>query len=278
MSRLRDYVAARYVLLHGFAGSPASWYETLAAAAPALPPWAPRICGHGERPRRRTGSSSCHDGFLGEVRRLAGWLAARPRSPGELRVVAGYSLGGRLALGLVLERPDLFDAAVLVSAHPGLEREDEREARRAADERWSLLLEQEGMNAFVSAWETQPVFASQETLPASARALQRHARLRHDPRALAGAMRALSLGAMPPYVARLEEVELPVCWLVGERDAKFRALAEASAARMPHARVEVLPGCGHNPLLEAPVALARALRRAAVEANENAARRQTLDA
>lgn len=257
--------AVRWILLHGFAGAPSSWYETLAALAPRLEPIAPRLCGHGTTAAGRPMSARCR-GFEGEVARIAELVAAKPRGPAEVRVLVGYSLGGRLAVGLLLARPELFDAAVLVSAHPGLAREEERAERRASDEQWATLLERDGVAAFAAAWERQPVFAGQERLGPAALECQRRTRRRHHPSALATAMRALSLGAMPSYGPRLQGVTLPVRWVVGERDAKFRMLAEVAAAKMPRSRVEVLAGCGHNPLLEVPNELARVLRRAADEA------------
>jgi 2-succinyl-6-hydroxy-2,4-cyclohexadiene-1-carboxylate synthase len=255
----------RWVLLHGFAGSPASWDDTLAELRAELPPMVPSLCGHGPGAAGPPGAASCAGDFAAEVERLAMRVAAVPRAPGERRLVAGYSLGGRLALGLALEHEELFDAAVLVSAHPGLDDEAERAERRAADERWAAMLEREGIGAFVDAWEAQPVFAGQERLPASVLERQRRDRLAHDARALAGAMRALSLGGMPCYGRRLAAISLPVWWVTGERDSKFGALAAAVAAGRPPARVEVLAGCGHNPLLEAPAELARLLRGVAVE-------------
>jgi 2-succinyl-6-hydroxy-2,4-cyclohexadiene-1-carboxylate synthase len=255
---------ARWVLLHGFAGSPASWDDTLAELRAELPPIVPWLCGHGPGAVGPSGAS-CAAGFAGEVERLAARVDAVPRAPRERRVVAGYSLGGRLALGLVLEHPELFDAAVLVSAHPGLDDETVRAERRAADERWAALLEREGIGAFVDAWEAQPVFAGQDRLSASVLDRQRRTRLAHDARALAGAMRTLSLGGMPCYGSRLAAAALPVWWVAGERDLKFGALAEAAAERMAAARVETLAACGHNPLLEAPAELARLLRGVALE-------------
>ncbi|MEX2267186.1 MAG: alpha/beta fold hydrolase, partial [Acidimicrobiia bacterium] len=41
----------------------------------------------------------------------------------------GYSMGGRLSLRLALDRPDLVERLVLVSASPGIASPGEREAR-----------------------------------------------------------------------------------------------------------------------------------------------------
>ena len=54
----------------------------------------------------------------------------------------------------------------------------------------------------------------------------------------------------------------PVTLLTGALDAKFTALARASAARWPHARATTIAAAGHNVPLEAPAALALAVREA----------------
>ena len=59
---------------------------------------------------------------------------------------------------------------------------------------------------------------------------------------------------MPPLWDRLGELTMPVTLVVGERDAKFRAIAERMGAP-----VVVVPGAGHAVHLEAPAAVAAAI-------------------
>ena len=70
----------------------------------------------------------------------------------------GYSMGGRLCLALAVERPDLVEELVLVSASPGIADERERAARRAADEQLALDVERDGVDAFLDRWLDQPLF------------------------------------------------------------------------------------------------------------------------
>lgn len=161
--------------------------------------------------------------------------------------LVGYSLGGRLALHIALAAPERVQRLALIGANPGLATEAERAERRAADERWAVMLETEGIEAFAMAWAAQPLFAGLD--PARARA----AKLRHDPHVLARDMRALGLGTQANLWPRLAELQMPVLWIAGADDAKFAAIAH----QMPNAAL--VPGCGHNVLLERPDALARLL-------------------
>ena len=55
-----------------------------------------------------------------------------------------------------------------------------------------------------------------------------------------------SLGAQEPLWTRLGEISIPVLWIAGENDAKFRALAERATALMPNAHLAIAPGAGHR--------------------------------
>jgi 2-succinyl-6-hydroxy-2,4-cyclohexadiene-1-carboxylate synthase len=228
------------VLLHGFAHTPASWREVIDALAPAL-----------DEPL-----FACpNPGHSADVAVGAGWAATidalAARVPPDA-IAIGYSLGARLALGLLAR--DAVAAAVLIGVHPGLDDEAERAARRAADARWSALLRTGGTAAFLDAWEAQPIFATAARAPAAVRAERRAARARLDAAGLADAMDVLGLGAMPPLGAALAARADRAHLIAGADDAKFRALAEA----LPPART-IIPASGHDVTLEAPAALAAAL-------------------
>lgn len=192
-------------------------------------------------------------GFDREVDRLAALAAAR--GFGRM-VVAGYSLGARLGLGLAVRHPARVASAVLIGGRAGLTDAGARQARIAADRRLAAALERDGIEAFVRHWEALPLFASQAALPAAVRASQRRRRLAHRPAGLARALRRLGLGTMPDYGPALDTLRCPVRLLVGGRDHAFRAAAEALARRLPRATVEVLGDAGHNLILEAPRAVA----------------------
>ena len=64
---------------------------------------------------------------------------------------------------------------------------------------------------------------------------------------------------------------MPVQWVVGEEDAKFRAIAEELARGVPGARVAVVPGAGHAAHLENPVHFGQLARRFFALAEQRAA-------
>jgi 2-succinyl-6-hydroxy-2,4-cyclohexadiene-1-carboxylate synthase len=245
-------MAPALALLHGFASDPSSWDEVRKRLDPDVAVVAPALVGHGDRE-----DESVSD-FEAEVDRLA----ARLRKHGDRFHLCGYSLGGRVALGLLSRHGALFTGATIVSGQPGLESAEERALRVTADEKWCRLLEERGIEAFVREWEALPLFSTQAGLDTSVLAAQRATRLRRDPRGLSHSLRATGLGVMPAYWERLGGVLVPTTLLVGGLDEKFRRIAERMARALPAARVEVVRGAGHNLVLEAPDAVATAIRRA----------------
>lgn len=241
------------VFLHGFTGAPASWQavidalpETARAAAVALPGHHPRV--------------PVLPGFEANVDQLASALDAAGLRACHL---VGYSLGARTALGLALSHPRLLARLSLVGVHPGLESAPERQQRIDKDRAWIDLLRDRGLDAFLDAWERQPIFASQESLPAQLRGRQRRIRASHDPEALARSLEHMGLGAMPAYGPRLAELPVPVTWIAGARDHKFATLARAAVEQLAHAgrpaTLALVPDSGHNVPLERPIELAALL-------------------
>lgn len=238
------------LLLHGFAGHGGFW----ARLAPSLVAAgfrvvAPDLPGHGAS----AAPDSPETYHLPEAAdTLAGHLTAIAGSTPWC--VAGYSLGGRLALHLAVRHPHRMQALTLVGASAGLESAEARSERRTHDAEWAQKLRTQGLESFLTEWEAQPLFATQAALPEAGKAWLAESRQGHDADGLARAMEAFGLGAQPPLHDHLSTLAVPTLWVAGEADAKFSALAHDLATRMPDARAVIVPGCGHHVPLERPEA------------------------
>jgi 2-succinyl-6-hydroxy-2,4-cyclohexadiene-1-carboxylate synthase len=239
------------VLLHGFTGSPDSWADVRAELGQTRL-LVPALLGHDGTP----GDAAIGD-FDAELDRLA----EQVRSSGlDSPHVAGYSMGGRVALGLLVRHAELFRGATLIGVNPGLSERRDREARIRNDEEWARLLEAEGTGTFVAAWEALPLFRTQGRADPAALERQRRIRLAHDPHGLARALRVLGLGAMPDFTAALRRIRVRVRIVAGGEDDRFRVLAKQMGARIPDAKLRILQGVGHNPVLESPAEIAALLK------------------
>jgi 2-succinyl-6-hydroxy-2,4-cyclohexadiene-1-carboxylate synthase len=166
-----------------------------------------------------------------------------------------------LALGLALRHPARVSRLTLVSGHPGLGSDAERTARRASDAAWCELLLTRGLPAFVDAWQAQPLWSTQAGLAEPVRAKKRSERLSHSTEGLVRSLRATGLAEMPCYAPQLAEIRVPVTLLAGEMDGKFCLIARAMASRLPHCRLDIVPGAGHDLVLERPELITRVIRR-----------------
>jgi len=238
-------------LVHGFTGSALDWDRVV--------PQLNRFCrtiridlpGHGETeipsdPNRFTLPSIARD-----IKHLL--HAVGVSAGGRQRAfVAGYSLGGRVAMHVALAAPDLLHGLILESASPGIADPQARAARRREDLALAQWIEEHGTAAFVARWERLPLFASQRHLPPEVRERQRADRLRRSAAALAGSLRGASVGAQAPLLNRLWALNLPSLLIAGSLDEKYCEIAREMHGGWPHAALSIVPGAGHNVHLEAP--------------------------
>lgn len=141
------------VALHGFFGSPEDWDRALLdldpemeleVILPDLGVWATRA--------GVVDFETFAESFNRSVRIFS-------EERGESVMIAGYSLGARLAANCVLESPDLYQSALLVSMNPGLASQDlqARRERLEFDERWSQRMRQNPWSETWKAWNEQAV-------------------------------------------------------------------------------------------------------------------------
>ena len=230
------------VFAHGFSQTAASWStieRLLSWRVDELTSIALDLPGHGTASDLR-----------GDLWVAADHLVAQ----GSAGTYVGYSMGGRVALHVALRHPQAVRRLVLIGATAGIDDARERFERRAADEALADRIERIGLPAFLDEWLSNPLFAglTEETA-------QLEDRLRNTPVGLANSLRDAGTGTQTPLWDRLGEIRCPALVLVGEHDAKFRALGDRLVEGLSDARLVVVPGAGHSVHLEQPDATADAL-------------------
>jgi len=228
---------SRIWLLAGFGGHEAHWGtfpEELAqrlGVRPEFVDWATDVAGARD---------------LAEAGRF---LAQRALSEGQRPVLIGYSMGGRLAIEAALQAPGAFESVVALSAHPGLDTDDEKKARREEDAAWAeLLLRDERL--FWQRWHQRPALLGSVTPAELSWTPAERARW-------AQLLEALSTGGQEFFPPRLEACfALPPLFTVcGEQDLKFCQLQERFPPKISRARVRA----GHRLPLDNPQDLAHTI-------------------
>jgi 2-succinyl-6-hydroxy-2,4-cyclohexadiene-1-carboxylate synthase len=191
--------------------------------------------------------------------------AAALGASGGHGVYVGYSMGGRLCLRLALDRPEVVERLVLVSASPGLADAAARAERRAGDEELARDVERRGVEPFLRDWLAQPLFAS---LPSDAAGLAGRA-AGHTAAQLAATLRLLGTGTQEPLWDRLAELAMPIALVTGRADTKFEAINDAMARACSASRSirrAHLEG-GHAVPLEQPAAFTQFLNKWLVDSS-----------
>jgi 2-succinyl-6-hydroxy-2,4-cyclohexadiene-1-carboxylate synthase len=242
LQRVVEGEGPRIVLVHGFTQTHVSWGPVAADLARDHEVVSVDAPGHG-------GSSAIRADLAAGAALLA--------EAGGLATYVGYSMGGRLALRLALDRPDLVERLVLIGATAGIDDPDERAARREADEVLAASIEREGVDAFLDRWLAQPLFA--DLAPAADDLASRRA---NTAAGLASSLRLAGTGTMdPPWWDGLAAIALPTLVLAGDRDAKFTALGHRLVAAIgADAAFRAVAGCGHAAHLQDPAEVAAQIR------------------
>ena len=229
------------VFLHGFSGDCREWL-TVGQAFGAYSRLYIDLPGHG-------GSANIVANSLAEVGHL---VEKTLNSYNILKYwLVGYSLGGRVAMYFACQPREGLCGLVVEGGHPGLTDENQRLLRRHGDAAWAERFRREPLTQVFADWYQQPVFAS---LDAAQRAALIALRSRNNGGALAAMLQASSLAEQPDLREPLRAREFPFHYLCGERDGKFRAIADELSAT-----THVINHAGHNAHRENPDAVVACL-------------------
>jgi pimeloyl-ACP methyl ester carboxylesterase len=179
---------------------------------------------------------------------LAGFLEAAGNGPVDL---LGHSMGGRVALGLVLSRPDLVSSLVLMDTSA-----------------WSFMPPDEGIRQLVQAWieAFEPARGMPETLslggpedalieestPESWREEKAAIFAGMDPYAVKAFGMALMADVADGRVSlkpELPSIICPTTVIAGEHDHPLVDQAPELAGLVAHGRLAVIEGAYHSPQL-----------------------------
>lgn len=170
-------------------------------------------------------------------------------SPDAPIVAAGLSFGGLASLHFRTHHPARVAALVLIGSGPGFKNAEAATAWAAQVERTASFLETRGFAAFVAGRAGATCVGLHPERPAAQRAARAI-----EAQSVAGVARfgREVSGPAPPVIDALAGMDVPALVLVGELDQAFRRAAEVMAAKLPRARLVVIPAAGHIVNLDEP--------------------------
>ena len=152
----------------------------------------------------------------------------------ERAVLVGHSMGGYLSLEFQKAHPSRVAGLVLIGTGPGFRKDDAREGWNQVCERYVSIFETKGFDGLGKSAELDGSVHQGGVggLIHAARGILRQ----HD----AG------------VIDNLTRIGVPTLIIVGENDKPFRAGSDYMAAKIPGARLVVVDGAPHAPMLTHP--------------------------
>ena len=233
---------------HGYGGSHQDWLYQVAALNGDYSVLTIDYRGHGSSDAPTAADAYSVPLFAADVLTLADALGIDRFS------LVGHSMGGFVALRVALDFPARLDSLVLVDTSAGPVEMPDQAGLQAELEQ---IARADGMAAaFEYNAAHNPLALRGYRLFPWHREL---ARRRFSETSVDGYIYAgRALAEREDVTDRLPEIKAPTLVVVGAEDAPFRRPAEALAAGIPDARLEVIPGAAHSPNEEtAPVFNAR---------------------
>src|SRR5215469_13997447 len=230
------------LLIHGTGASMAWWDPVVAPLAGTFRVIRVDLLGHGR-------SSSPPGGYdIPAQARRVGTVLDR-LGAGRVTVI-GHSTGGSVATALAEKRPGLVTALALIDSGPSPDAYVDQGllsrlllAPLPGRLLWALRTEATVRKAMSSAF-TRPVGIPDAIIEATRG-------MTHQ--ALAGTARgSLDYLRQRSLPDRLAALGVPVLVIFGTEDARYPSSSAAAYRAVPGARVELLPGVGHTPMLEDP--------------------------
>lgn len=231
------------VLLHGFPLDRSMWVEQVKSIGSNYRVIAPDLRGHGQSPA--PDGVYTMDEMADDVIELLDGLNIR-----QSVVIGGLSMGGYVALSIVLRHPDRVRGLMLMDTRAGA---DTPESARGREETASTVIREKSARTVIETMIPRlfgkstrakhpqaigPILASMEQTSVIG---------------VAGALRGMAV--RPDRREELGKITVPTLVLVGEDDAITPALeARDMAAAIPNARFEVIPDAGHMAPYENPAA------------------------
>ncbi|QKW25827.1 alpha/beta fold hydrolase [Streptomyces seoulensis] len=235
--------APALLLIHGTASSTRSWDALVPLLTSSHRVIRIDLLGHGRSAKPDDRSYALPD----QAHRVG---VALDRLRVEHAVVVGHSSGGVVSVALAEQRPDLVTALVLVNTGPSLDAFIPSPSSSSGFSQWPPTDEQ--LLGFASTGFSRPGYRIPLELLDDVR--------RMTPHSLTATMQAtrayLEQRALPDRLAALGK---PLLVIFGADDRRWRSSSAADYRAVPGARVELLPGLGHSPILEDPARTATPL-------------------
>ena len=221
------------LLTHGYSSTSAMWHGQIDALAKEhkLILWDMRGHGQSDYP---TDPSAYSEALT--IADMAALLDQVGGGPGSSAIVGGLSLGGYMSLSFHRAHPNRVSALLIIDSGPGGEKASARESWNKHACKIGDRFERKGLSVL------------QSVSP------ERSSVTHRDALGLARAARGMLTQHNAHVIESLPSIKVPTLVVVGADDKPFLAAADYMVAKIPAARLVVIPAAGHAVNIDQPQA------------------------
>lgn len=237
-------------LMHGFMGTGSVFSELIDNIRGFCNPVTIDLLGHGDTEGSDEPERYNHNQQISDLSSILDRLALNDL------YIYGYSMGGRLALHLVMKYPKFCKGLILESSGCGIEDEESRNERKNLDERRAIEITND-FDSFVQKWNRNSLFQSSFAKNADDY-LQYLSK--QVPEYMAASLKGFGSGVMPPVCNKLDQFQVPCLLLTGSEDQKYRSWMTNLKKIMSEAELAVIEEAGHRVHFDRPKKIAEKIQ------------------
>jgi len=235
------------LFLHGFGGSTKDWEEIFSLFSSEFQLIAIDLPGFGKSNKPRSDKFYQTDFLVQLIDEIL-----RELKLAEV-ILAGYSMGGRLALQFACKHPGKVKALILESSSPGIKTKSERQLRIKSDAELISFINKNSLKDIFTFWQNQPLFASQKNLPVKKQNSILLNKINANSKiGLTNSLKNFGQGEMENLWNKLSAIKIPTLLLTGALDTKYAAIQHEMDKLLLNSSHKIIGDAGHNLHLEKP--------------------------
>lgn len=234
------------LFLHGFTGCAEDWFPVFEQMPDKYNYIAMDIVGHGKSDNPGNTSLYNVEAIINQVKYIKDHLTSNKI------FLAGYSMGGRIALSFATTYPDDLKGLILESASAGIKNDEERQKRYEEDLKLAEFIETHTLEEFIEMWNDQELFNTQRRFSNDRLKKLKKKKSSGSKIGYANSLKGFSTGIMPPVHDKLKKIPLKVLLITGDLDSKFTGINARLSKRFFKAKHKIVRNSGHNTHLEEP--------------------------
>jgi 2-succinyl-6-hydroxy-2,4-cyclohexadiene-1-carboxylate synthase len=232
--------------LHGFTGCAADWLPIVSSLNKRFNYYLVDLVGHGKSDSPNEVYNYFIDSVVNQIHEIIISLCSKKI------VLAGYSMGGRIALNVALKNENLLKGLILESSSWGISDEYLREKRVIEDDELAEFIENNPIEKFIDYWINLELFDTQRRFSNEMRSQIREMKLENNKTGLANSLRYSGTGKMEPLNNSVKDIAIKTLLITGELDSKFTDINDDMVKYFTNAEHHIIRNAGHNTHLEEP--------------------------